>query len=69
MIPVRKALRLCKVLFKMLLIRANTIKRIVQTSHMTSDAGNPGLCNIAWVSHAMIRVQHSMQITSVKGLS
>lgn len=45
--PVGKELKLCKVSFKMELIRANTkkIKKILKP-YIPLDAGNPELCSI-----------------------
>ena len=47
MIPVRKALRLCKVSFKMLFIRADGVRREqCRSSSTPSDAGSPERCHI-----------------------
>ena len=48
MIPVRKALRLHKVSFKMLFISTNAVRI---ESYISLDAGSPSLCSTEGASH------------------
>lgn len=66
MIPVGKALRLCKLSFKMVLIKANTKKRKgIVKSDIPLDAGSTELCII---NGSPIHVQHTVQTCPWKAL-
>lgn len=79
MTSVRKALRFCKVSFKILSIRANTVRREqYRQSCIPLDSGSPRWCSIEWATDphaacravpACSRVSHILVIRAITELS